>query len=82
MKREYQLELLTSAPSVVYKFRNFKGEYFMESNPSKIPNDAKHFEEPFVKLDIVCPDEYNGAILELCQVNAVLYFSFKMNIDF
>lgn len=67
LKREYQLELLTSAPSVVYKFRNFKGEYFMESNPSKIPNDAKHFEEPFVKLDIVCPDEYNGAILELCQ---------------
>ncbi|GJQ11545.1 hypothetical protein GpartN1_g3336.t1 [Galdieria partita] len=67
LKREYELELLTSAPSVVYKFRNLKGEYFMESNPSKIPNDARHFEEPYVKLDIVCPDQYNGTILDLCQ---------------
>lgn len=47
----------------------------MESNPSKIPNDARHFEEPFVKLDIVCPDQYNGAILELCQVLPNSYFS-------
>jgi GTP-binding protein LepA len=75
LKREYELELLTSAPSVVYKFRNLQGEYFMESNPSKIPNDARHFEEPFVKLDIVCPDQYNGAILELCQVLPNSYFS-------
>eukprot|EP00871_Galdieria_phlegrea_P000015 jgi/Galph1/1013/GphlegSOOS_G5877.1 len=69
LKREYELDLLTSAPSVIYKFRNFAGEEFLESNPSKIPNDAKFFEEPFVKLDIICPDEYNGTILELCQMH-------------
>lgn len=69
LEREFNLEIITTAPSVIYKIVNHDGsEYYIE-NPSNLPEPTKykHVEEPLVKATIMVPNEYVGGIMELCQ---------------
>ena len=69
IEREFDLDLVTTAPSVSYKVYKLDGECITVDNPSHLPNPAEieKIEEPVVKVSIFTPPEYVGAIMELCQ---------------
>ena len=69
LEREFNLDLVTTAPSVVYKVHKVTGEEVYVSNPTNLPEPAEidYMEEPFVNAHIFVPQEYVGAIMELCQ---------------
>lgn len=69
LEREYNLDLVTTAPSVIYKIYLTSGEELNISNPSDFPDvtTIKRMEEPIVKAEIMLPSEYIGTIMELCQ---------------
>jgi len=68
LEREFDLDLITTAPSVVYKVMLTNGEHVELHNPSHLPDPTKieHIEEPWIKATIMTPDEYLGNILALC----------------
>ncbi len=69
LEREFNLDLITTAPSVIYKIRKTDGEEIDLDNPANLP-DPTQIEamwEPYVKADIMTPSEYVGNIMELCQ---------------
>ncbi len=69
LDREYALDLITTAPSVVYRVTLTDGTVLMVDNPLNYPDPAviEMAEEPFVKATIMCPTEFVGNIMELCQ---------------
>lgn len=69
IEREFNIPILTTAPSVVYRVTLTNGEQIEIDNPSKMPEQGKieYIEEPFVKASIMVPNDYVGAIMELCQ---------------
>ncbi|MBQ4444100.1 MAG: translation elongation factor 4 [Clostridia bacterium] len=69
LEREFDLDLVTTAPSVSYRVHKTSGEILMIDNPTKLPNPAEidYIEEPIVKLSVFTPPAYVGAIMELCQ---------------
>ncbi len=69
LEREYNLDLITTAPSVVYKVHMTNGTIIEVDNPSKLPDPVKRefMEEPFVKINIITPTDYVGALMELSQ---------------
>ena len=69
LEREYNLDLVTTAPSVIYKVIKTNGEVIEISNPSNLPDGSEinYMEEPMVNADIMCPTEFIGNIMELCQ---------------
>ena len=69
LEREFNLDLVTTAPSVVYRVIKTSGEEVFVSNPTNLPDPAEidYMEEPFVNAHIYVPQEYVGAIMELCQ---------------
>ncbi|WP_145202689.1 translation elongation factor 4 [Sphingobium sp. B2] len=70
LTREYDLDLITTAPSVVYKIKLTYGAGEIElHNPADMPDPTKidEIEEPWIEAIIYCPDEYLGSILKLCQ---------------
>ena len=69
LEREFDLDLITTAPSVSYRVVTTKGETIEISNPTALPNmsEVDHLEEPIVKASIYTPPEYVGTIMELCQ---------------
>jgi len=69
LEREYDLDLVTTAPSVIYRVTLTNGEVMMIDNPSNYPNPANiaDAEEPIVKANILAPKEYVGGIMDLCQ---------------
>jgi len=69
LEREYNLDLITTAPSVIYKVKKTDGEVLMIANPLNYPNpsEIEWAEEPFVAANIIAPTEYIGNIMELCQ---------------
>ncbi|WP_138753313.1 translation elongation factor 4 [Paenibacillus sinopodophylli] len=69
IEREFNIPLITTAPSVIYKITLTNGETMEIDNPSNYPEAGKldYVEEPFVKAGIIVPNEYVGAIMELCQ---------------
>jgi len=69
LEREYNLDLITTAPSVIYKVTLTSGEVQYIDNPTNYPDPAliQTAEEPMVKADILSPSEYVGNIMELCQ---------------
>lgn len=69
LSREFNLDLVTTAPSVVYKVYLTNGEEIELHNPSDLPEVTKidHMQEPWVKATIMTPDNYLGAILDLCS---------------
>lgn len=69
LEREYNLSIITTAPSVVYHVYTTAGDVVKVENPSKMPPPGKidHLEEPFVKATIMVPKDFVGSIMELCQ---------------
>lgn len=75
LEREYNLDLITTAPSVVYKVHMTNGDIIEVDNPSKLPDPVKreYMEEPFVKISIITPNEYVGALMDLSQTRRGIY---------
>jgi GTP-binding protein LepA len=69
LEREYNLTLITTAPSVVYKVFDHKGVEQLIDNPAKLPpvSNIEHMEEPILTCNIHVPQDYVGAVLKLCQ---------------
>ena len=69
LEREFDLDLITTAPSVIYKVKKLSGEEISIDNPTNLPNPAEiaSMEEPIVKAQIFTPETYVGTIMELCQ---------------
>jgi GTP-binding protein LepA len=69
LEREYNLSLITTAPSVVYKIFTHQGEQLFVDNPARLPavQNIEHLEEPLLTCHIHVPDEYLGGVLKLCQ---------------
>lgn len=69
LEREYGMNLILTAPSVIYKVIKTNGEVVMIDNPSELPEPSKisEIDEPFVKAEIMFPSEYVGAIMQICQ---------------
>ena len=69
LEREFELQLISTAPSVIYKTYLKNGELFDVENPSLLPDPTKidHLEEPVVKISIHSPSQYLGALLKLCE---------------
>ncbi len=79
LEREYNLDLITTAPSVVYKIHLTNGETIEIDNPTNYPDPAliASAEEPMVKASIFTPSQYIGNIMELCQERRGVYFDTK-----
>ena len=75
LEREYNLDLVTTAPSVIYKVYKTNGEMFDLTNPTNMPDpsEIEHMEEPFVNAEIMVTTEYVGAIMTLCQERRGVY---------
>jgi GTP-binding protein LepA len=69
LEREYGLDIIATAPSVVYKINKHNGGSIFIDSPTKLPNlaEVKSIEEPFMKLTLFCPQTYVGAVLQICQ---------------
>lgn len=69
LEREYGMNLILTAPSVIYKVIKTNGEVVMIDNPSELPEPSKisEIDEPFVKAEIMSPSEYVGTIMQICQ---------------
>ncbi|GAB6158120.1 translation elongation factor 4 [Desulfotomaculum varum] len=75
LEREYGLNLITTAPSVVYRVTTTKGEVLQIDNPTNLPpvNKIEKIEEPFVKATIMVPKDFVGTVMELCQGKRGIY---------
>jgi GTP-binding protein LepA len=69
LEREYNLDLITTAPSVIYQVTKIDGEVVMIDNPCLLPDPQyrEKIEEPYVKVEMITPEEYVGALMELSQ---------------
>ncbi len=75
LEREFGLELVRTAPSVMYRVCLKTGAYVSVDNPAHLPepNNIEHIEEPYVNIDIIVPREYIGNAMELCQKRRGVY---------
>ncbi|MDO4193627.1 MAG: translation elongation factor 4 [Erysipelotrichaceae bacterium] len=80
LEREYNLDLIATAPSVIYHCYLSDGTMIAVDNPAKMPDFSKidHLEEPYVKADIMVPDTYIGAVMDLCQNKRGIYQSMEV----
>ena len=69
LEREYNLDLIITAPSVIYQVTTIKGEVVYIDNPATLPdpNEREKIEEPYVKIEMITPEEYVGTLMELSQ---------------
>ena len=69
LEREYQLDLISTAPTVVYRLTLKNGEIVLIDNPARLPEPQKieKFEEPYILITIITPDTFLGPLLDLCQ---------------
>ncbi|MFA7636659.1 MAG: translation elongation factor 4 [Monoglobales bacterium] len=79
LEREYNLDLITTAPSVIYKINLTNGESIWLDNPTNMPpaGNIESMEEPFVNASIITPSEFVGNIMELCQDRRGIYKDMK-----
>ncbi|WP_353930356.1 translation elongation factor 4 [Okeanomitos corallinicola TIOX110] len=79
LEREYNLDLIITAPSVVYKVITNKGEELYIDNPSHLPapNDRERIEEPYVKVEMITPETYVGTLMELSQTRRGVFKDMK-----
>lgn len=79
LEREYNLDLVTTAPGVVYKVHKTNGEIMELTNPSNLPAPSiiEYMEEPIVSSEIMVTSEYIGSIMELCQERRGRYLSME-----
>ncbi|MBE7380810.1 MAG: elongation factor 4 [Leptolyngbya sp. SIO1E4] len=69
LEREYNLDLITTAPSVIYRVTLIDGTLVEIDNPSTLPSpqEREKIEEPYVRVEMIAPEEFVGALMELCQ---------------
>ncbi|MBO6127497.1 MAG: elongation factor 4 [Pseudobutyrivibrio sp.] len=79
LEREYNLDLVTTAPSVVYRVYKTDGEMIELTNPSNLPDPSEidYMEEPIVEAEIMVTSDYIGAIMDLCQERRGQYISME-----
>ena len=79
LEREYDLDLITSAPTVVYEVEGSDGSVTQVDNPSRLPNNFKEMREPIAEVNILVPQDYVGNVMSLCVerrgVQKNMYFS-------
>jgi len=83
LEREYNLDLVTTAPSVIYKVHKTDGTVIDLSNPADLPDPSRidYMEEPLVKATIMLPTEFIGPIMELCQERRGVYLGMEYTGD-
>ena len=69
LEREFDVNLITTTPGVIYKVHKIKGEIIDLQNPTNMPDPSQitKIEEPWIKSTIITPDEYLGSIIKICQ---------------
>ncbi len=79
LEREYNLDIITTAPSVIYKVHKTNGEVIDLTNPSNLPDpsEIEYMEEPIVDAEIMVTTEFTGAIMKLCQERRGVYKSME-----
>lgn len=79
IEREFKIDLITTAPSVIYDVHMTDGNQIKVDNPSNLPDPQKidHVEEPYVKATMMAPNEYVGAIMELCQQKRGIFINME-----
>ena len=79
LEREYNLDLVTTAPSVVYRVHKTDGTMIELTNPSNLPDPSEidYMEEPIVEAEIMVTSDYIGAIMDLCQERRGIYISME-----
>ena len=79
LEREYNLDLVTTAPGVVYKVFKTNGEVIELTNPSNLPDpsEIEHMEEPIVSAEIMLTKEFVGSIMNLCQERRCIYLGME-----
>jgi GTP-binding protein LepA len=79
LEREYNLDLIITAPSVVYRVTTIKGEVLFIDNPGKLPSptEREKIEEPYVQVDMITPETYVGTLMELCQTRRGIFKDMK-----
>lgn len=79
LDREFGIELIATAPSVIYHVNLTNGEMVVVDNPSKLPTpqEIDSIEEPYVKAQIMCPTEFVGAVMDLCQKKRGIFGDMK-----
>jgi GTP-binding protein LepA len=90
LEREYNLSLVTTAPSVVYHVHTTTGEVISVDNPANLPPAAQreYIEEPYVKVDIIAPNEYTGTLMDLTQskrgifINMTYIDKIRVNLEY
>ncbi len=79
LEREYNLDLITTAPSVIYRVTDLEGTVTEIDNPSQLP-PAQHrtkIEEPYIKVEMITPETYVGTLMELCQGRRGVFIDMK-----
>ena len=66
LEREFDLDLLVTAPNVAYRVERRTGELVEVHNPAEMPREAERVEEPYVRATVIVPKDYVGAVMELC----------------
>ena len=79
LEREYNLDLVTTAPGVVYRVHKTNGEMIELTNPSNLPDPSEidYMEEPYVSAEIMVTKDYVGPIMQLCQERRGIYISME-----
>ena len=79
IEREFNLDIITTAPSVIYKVMKTDGEKFDITNPTNLPpaTEIDYMEEPIVKVSIITPKDYVGSVMELCQERRGTYIDMQ-----
>lgn len=79
LEREYNLDLIVTAPSVIYRVTTTLGEVFEIDNPNQLPppGNRETIEEPYVRVEILTPEAYVGTLMELCQTRRGIFKDMK-----
>ena len=79
IEREFNLDIITTAPSVIYKVIKTDGDLLEITNPTNMPSptEIEYMEEPVVKASIITPTEYVGAVMDLCQSRRGTYLNME-----
>ena len=79
LEREYNLDLVTTAPGVIYRVHKTNGDMIELTNPSNLPDPSEidYMEEPIVSAEIMVTTEFVGAIMELCQERRGVYLGME-----
>ena len=79
LEREYDLDLITTAPSVIYRVTTIEGEVMEIDNPSLLPDPQKRekIEEPYIKVEIITPENFVGTLMDLCQTRRGVFIDMK-----